>query len=127
MLEYLFQPIVLGPVTLRNRIVSSANYSAMAENGFFGDRITRYHSEKAKGGVALTITEELAVHPSTQYGLAANVRAFEIKPIPGCKIFTKAIQDQGAKTFGQLWHGGINVCRGTSNLTFLPKLPVSNI
>jgi len=99
----------------------------MAENGFFGDRITQYHSERAKGGTALTITEELAVHSSTQYGLARNVRAFEKESIPGFKIFTKAIHDQGAKTFGQLWHGGLNVGRDDSNLTLLPKLAVSSI
>jgi 2,4-dienoyl-CoA reductase-like NADH-dependent reductase (Old Yellow Enzyme family) len=105
----LLEPIQVGPVTLRNRIVSSANYSAMSENGFFGERVARYHAEKAKGGVALTITEELAVHPTTEFGLPRNVRAFDKKSIPGFQLFNQMVHNYGALTVGQLWHGGMTV------------------
>ncbi len=109
-MEKLFEPLQVGPGLLRNRFISSANYSAMSEEGgFFGERLARYHAEKARGGVALTITEELAVHPSTEFGLRMNVKAYDERSVPGFKLFTSMVHEHGAKTVGQLWHGGINV------------------
>ena len=89
------EPLKVGPAVLRNRIVSSANYSAMAENGFFGERVSLYHAEKAKGGVALTITEELSVHPSSDFGQMRNVRAYDEHAIPGFQMFSSMVHAQG--------------------------------
>jgi 2,4-dienoyl-CoA reductase-like NADH-dependent reductase (Old Yellow Enzyme family)/thioredoxin reductase len=126
--KMLFEPVEVGPVVLRNRVVSSANYSAMSENGFFGERIALYHAEKAKGGVALTITEELAVHPTTEFGLPRNVRAFDQNVIPGFKLFTGLVHRYGAQTVGQLWHGGIHVFnRDPSNMKIQPVWAVSPV
>ncbi len=124
--KILFDPIQVGPIELRNRVVSSANYSAMSESGFYGERVARYHAEKAKGGVALTITEELAVHPSTEFGLPKNVRAFDSRSIPGFKMFTGMVHEYGAATVGQLWHGGMHITnRDPSNVRIQPALAVS--
>ncbi|MDA4129543.1 MAG: FAD-dependent oxidoreductase, partial [Thaumarchaeota archaeon] len=108
-LNRLMEPVEVGPCTLRNRIVSSANYSAMAEDHFFGERISLYHTEKAKGGVALTITEELSVHPSSDFGQARNVKAYDERAVRGFKLFSSMVHAHGALTVGQLWHGGVNV------------------
>ena len=98
----------------------------MSENGFYGERVARYHAEKAKGGLALTITEELAVHPSTEFGLPRNVKAFDPNSIHGFKIFTDMVHMNGAATVGQLWHGGLHVLnRDPSNERIQPALAVS--
>lgn len=100
----------------------------MCENGQVVDRVIDYHSEKAKGGVGLTITEELAVHPSTGFGLLRNARAFDHKGIPAFERFATAIHSHGAATVGQLWHGGANVNnRDPSNLRIQESLSVSGI
>ena len=49
-LRALFSPIRVGGLTLKNRIYSSGHAEAMAENGRPGDRLTRYHAAKARGG-----------------------------------------------------------------------------
>jgi 2,4-dienoyl-CoA reductase-like NADH-dependent reductase (Old Yellow Enzyme family) len=45
----------LGPLTLRNRIVSTAHSPAFAENGMPGEQYQRYHEEKARGGLGMTM------------------------------------------------------------------------
>jgi len=105
----LLEPIQIGPFKLRNRVVSSATYSAMAENGLFTEQPIYYYTEKAKGGVALIITEELAVHPSTALGLYRNVKAYDSNAIKSFQALSDSIHRYGAYVIGQLWHGGIHV------------------
>ncbi len=123
----LFEPIDIGPVTMRNRIVSSASFSAMSDNGLFGERIALYHAEKAKAGVALTITEELAVHPSTEFGLSRNVRAFDRASIARFRRFTEIVHKYGAKTIGQLWHAGCHNLNRNQQLDIRIPLAVSPV
>ena len=51
----LFQPVQLGHLTLKNRIISTSHSPAYAENGMPGLRYQLYHEEKAKGGLSLTM------------------------------------------------------------------------
>src|SRR6266513_3599575 len=53
--EALLKPLALKHLTLRNRIMSTAHASGLAEDGMPAERYQRYHEEKAKGGLALTI------------------------------------------------------------------------
>lgn len=63
--RYLFEPIGVGSVTLKNRIVSTAHSTRFAEDGMVGDRLCAYHEAKARGGIGLIITEAQPVHPSS--------------------------------------------------------------
>jgi N-methyl-L-proline demethylase len=57
----LLQPFRLKHLVLRNRIMSTAHEPAYAEDGLPKDRYRLYHAEKAKGGIALTMTAGSAV------------------------------------------------------------------
>jgi 2,4-dienoyl-CoA reductase-like NADH-dependent reductase (Old Yellow Enzyme family) len=62
--RYLFTPIRVGGLTLRNRIFSTGHAEAMAEEGKPGPRLRAYHEGKARGGCALTIFGgSSSVHP----------------------------------------------------------------
>ena len=52
--RYLFTPLRVGGLTLKNRIFSTAHAEAMAADGKPGPRLRAYHEAKARGGVALT-------------------------------------------------------------------------
>ena len=52
----LLQPFTLKHLTLRNRVMSTAHEPAYSEDGMPKDRYQLYHVEKAKGGIALTMT-----------------------------------------------------------------------
>ncbi len=103
--HYLFEPIRVGSVTLKNRIVSTAHSTRFAEDGMVGDRFCDYHEARAKGGVGLIITEAQPVHPSSvpRMGMIHN---WNDRVIPGFKNLAKAVQKHGAKLFGQISHHG---------------------
>ncbi len=53
---YLFKPLTLNQLVLRNRIVSTAHAEVYAEpGGLPGERYLRYYEEKARGGVGLAV------------------------------------------------------------------------
>jgi 2,4-dienoyl-CoA reductase-like NADH-dependent reductase (Old Yellow Enzyme family) len=51
----LFQPLTIRGLTLKNRIMSSAHACGTDDGGLTGLRFQRYHEEKAKGGLGLTM------------------------------------------------------------------------
>ena len=51
----LFEPYTLRHLELRNRIISTPHGPAYAEQGMPGERYQRYHEEKARGGIAMTM------------------------------------------------------------------------
>ena len=57
----LLQPYRLKNLTLRNRIMVTSHEPAYPEDGLPKERYRAYHVERAKGGVALTMTAGSAV------------------------------------------------------------------
>lgn len=104
--QYLFTPLKIGEVTLRNRIFSPPHGTVFAEpNSLPNERLAYYHAERAKGGVGLIITEGTAVHP-TGKPFANTLEGFDEKCIPGFRLIASMVHDQGVKIFGQLYHRG---------------------
>ncbi|MGI9465204.1 MAG: hypothetical protein ACR2OM_14765, partial [Aestuariivirgaceae bacterium] len=52
----LLQPFQLKHLTLKNRLMSTSHEPNYAEDGMPTKRYRLYHAEKAKGGIALTMT-----------------------------------------------------------------------
>jgi 2,4-dienoyl-CoA reductase-like NADH-dependent reductase (Old Yellow Enzyme family) len=52
----LLQPYQLKHLTLKNRVMSTSHEPAYSEDGMPKERYRLYHAEKAKGGIALTMT-----------------------------------------------------------------------
>ena len=70
--DRLFEPLQIGPVELRNRVIFGAHFTMFTEPnpvwgepGFYGRRYGRYLAERARGGVAAVIAGETAVAPNT--------------------------------------------------------------
>ncbi len=57
----LLQPFRLKHLSLKNRIMTTAHEPAYPEDGMPRGRYIAYHAERAKGGVALTMTAGSAV------------------------------------------------------------------
>jgi 2,4-dienoyl-CoA reductase-like NADH-dependent reductase (Old Yellow Enzyme family) len=58
----LFQPLRVGPLELRNRVIFGAHFTMFTEPnpvwgepGFYGRRYGRYLADRARGGVAAVI------------------------------------------------------------------------
>lgn len=105
--KYLFTPIRIGNITLKNRIYSTGHVPGFAEGGYPTERYRLYHVEKAKGGVGLTIfggsTSVSDNSPATEWSLIAH-RDDSI--IPYYRELADAIHAHGAKIVTQLTHMG---------------------
>lgn len=51
----LLNPFTLKGLTLKNRVVSTPHAPAYADDGMPGERYQRYHEEKARGGIGMTM------------------------------------------------------------------------
>ena len=54
-LDPLLQPYQLKHLTLKNRLMTTAHEPNFGEDGLPKDRYRKYHVERAKGGLALTM------------------------------------------------------------------------
>ena len=53
MFSELFKPIVIGDITIRNRIVSTGHDTTIPTDGTVNEGLVAYHQARAKGGVGL--------------------------------------------------------------------------
>ena len=105
MLETLLSPLLVGPVRLRNRIVSTAHQTTLVHEHLPTDDFVAYHEARARGGVALIVLEATAVDPSgllTPHTLAG----YREESTAGFARVAAAVRPHGARLFVQLFHGG---------------------
>ncbi|MFB0560340.1 MAG: NADH:flavin oxidoreductase, partial [Candidatus Lokiarchaeia archaeon] len=105
----LFEPVNIGNMRLRNRLVMppmGTNFAA--EDGSVTQRAIDYYRERAHGGVGLVIVEGAYVHPLGK-GSSMQMSLTDDEKIPGLSKLAKAIQSEGAKAAVQLFHGGRQV------------------
>ncbi len=104
--QFLYTPIRLGPIQVRNRVAFSAHLTNFAEDNRPGDRLIAYYRERAKGGAGLIITEEQSVHPS-DYAYEKLIHAYDPAVIPSYRRLTSALKAEGAAVFCQINHNGL--------------------
>jgi mycofactocin system FadH/OYE family oxidoreductase 2 len=105
--RYLFTPLRVGGLTLRNRIYSSGHAEALAEDGKPGPRLRAYHEAKARGGCALTIIGgSTSVHPSSPASAWNMIANHDDAIIPAYRAVAEAVHRHGCLLFSQLTHLG---------------------
>ena len=102
----LLEPFQLKHLTLRNRVFSSAHEPAYSEDGMPKDRYRLYHVEKAKGGVALTMTAGSAVVSADSPPAFGNLLAYKDEIVPWIRRMTDDVHEHGAACMIQLSHLG---------------------
>ncbi|MCW2752597.1 MAG: NADH:flavin oxidoreductase/NADH oxidase [Marmoricola sp.] len=110
--DNVFSPAQLGPITVRNRVVKAATFEGRTPNGQVTDELIDYHLAPARGGVGLTTVAYLAVAPEGR--TEKDVIVVDDQSAAGLARLTDAIHETGAKIAGQLGHAG-PVANGRSN------------
>ncbi|SMY03798.1 2,4-dienoyl-CoA reductase [Brevibacterium aurantiacum] len=105
-LDPLLQPFTLGPVQLKNRIVSTAHEPAYTELGMPKDRYRLYHREKARGGVGLTMTAGSAIVSKDSPAAFGNVDLSTDEVIPWLAAIADDCHAEGTAVMIQLTHLG---------------------
>ena len=99
-------PGAIGPLRLKNRVVMApmgTNYGST--DGFATDRDKRYYAERARGGVALIVTEAMNISAGAR-NHNNSLCVFHDAFIPGLSALVGAIHDHGALAVAQLNHRG---------------------
>ena len=121
----LLQPYRLKHLTLRNRVMSTAHEPAYSENGMPKARYRLYHQEKARGGVALTMTAGSAVVSRDSPQAFGNLHAWDDAIVPWLAELTDACHEEGAVVMIQLTHLGRRT--GWNKGDWLPVLSASPV
>jgi 2,4-dienoyl-CoA reductase (NADPH2) len=101
----LAEPLDLGPLRLRNRVVFSAHLTNAAVDGLVTDQHIAYYAARAAGGAGLVITEEHSVDPDDQ-PYEKLIRGWDPAVVPGYRRLTDAVHAHGAPVLAQLNHNG---------------------
>ncbi|HEY8821468.1 MAG TPA: mycofactocin system FadH/OYE family oxidoreductase 2 [Dermatophilaceae bacterium] len=103
--RYLFSPLQIGPITVRNRVVFSAHLTNYAVDGLPSEQHAAYLAARAKGGAGLIITEEHSTHP-TDWPYEKLIHGFNSAVIPGYRRITDAVHAYDVPILAQLNHNG---------------------
>ena len=121
----LLQPYQLKHLTLKNRVMSTAHEPAYSEDGMPLERYRLYHREKAKGGMALTMTAGSAVVSADSPQAFGNLHAFKDEIVPHLKALADDVHEHGAAVMIQLTHLGRRT--GWNKADWLPVLSASPV
>jgi 2,4-dienoyl-CoA reductase (NADPH2) len=106
----LFEPLDLGHVTLKNRVLMGSMHTGLEEpSGIFGshqlDEMAEFYAERARGEVGLIVTGGIA--PNAQGRTAiGGAKMSEPKERDLHKLVTKAVHDEGGHIAMQILHTG---------------------
>lgn len=108
----LLSPLSVGPMEVRNRVVSTAHGSFLDfyRPGVPGDRYVGYQERRAQGGCGLIILQPVHVHPSSH---AAGHFTYDPDDLgPKFEAMAEALHRHGTRVLVQLIHFGAQFTSG---------------
>ena len=118
--EALFQPITIGSMTLKNRIMLPGMTTRLClDGGYVSDGMIAYYSRIARGGCGLIVVEATSVHAPTAPGNFLRICGDAY--IPGLRKLAEAVHQEGGKISIQLWQGGF--CATATDLSLPAIVP----
>jgi len=102
----LLEPLQIKKIRFKNRVMSTSHASTLDDGGIPKERYQRYHEEKAKGGLALTMFggSSNVAPDSPNIFRQLNVGVDEV--IPWLQQFSARIHQHGAALMCQITHLG---------------------
>ena len=101
---FLFSPIKVNQMELKNRIVMTAMHLHYDDdNGYVNDRLVHFYTRRAEGGVGLIIVGTCCIDKDTS---PSSMAIDEDRNIPGLKRLSDSIQSGGARAAAQIAHMG---------------------
>lgn len=103
-MEYLFSPIQVNQLELKNRIIMPAMHMNMTPEGLVTDQLVNFYAERARGGVALIMIGGCPIEPCA--GPFNMVSLKDDSTLEGLKRLTDAVHREGALIGAQMYHAG---------------------
>ncbi|HHZ08977.1 MAG TPA: NADH:flavin oxidoreductase [Rhizobiales bacterium] len=121
----LLQPYQLKHLTLKNRVMSTSHEPAYSEDGMPKERYRLYHAEKAKGGMAMTMTAGSALVSRDSPAAFGNLLAWRDEIVGWLRELADACHEHDCKVMIQLTHLGRRT--GWNKADWLPVLAPSPV
>jgi 2,4-dienoyl-CoA reductase-like NADH-dependent reductase (Old Yellow Enzyme family) len=101
----LLSGIEVGPLRLRNRVVSTSHQTSLVHDHLPTDELLAYHEARAEGGVGTIFLEATAVHVS---GLLTphTIGGFQPEIVAAYRRLGERLHPHDTKLMVQLFHGG---------------------
>ena len=99
-----FDPIQIGPLSLRNRFIKSGANENMSRDGRPTKAMVKHHTDLALGGVGLTTVAYMAV---AEIGRTLEDQIWLRREVlPDLKVLTDSVHAAGSAISAQITHGG---------------------
>ena len=121
----LLQPYQLKHLRLKNRIMSTSHEPAYSDDGMPKERYRLYHAEKAKGGMAMTMTAGSAIVSRDSPPAFGNLQAYRDEIVPWLRELTESCHEHDCKVMIQLTHLGRRT--GWNKADWLPVVAPSSV
>ncbi len=106
--DAMFQPIQIGNLTIRNRVVSTAHAEVHAtDGGMTTERYVKYYEEKAKGGCGLCICGGSSPVSIDSPSWWSSVNLATDRIIPHFQNLSEAVHKHGGKIMIQITTWGV--------------------
>lgn len=106
--QYLFTPLKVGSMTLKNRIIFGPHVTNHWPNYKADDDTAAYYEERAKGGVAMCIISSTSVDGDADYFHFSQGGLWSDDIIPGLANIAEKVHAHGAKLLIQMVHPGVH-------------------
>lgn len=117
----IFEPIKIGTLELKNRIMRSATWDSTADiNGAVTVQSEAIYKKLGEGHIGLIVTGYAFVSQAGQAN-AGQYGIYSDEMIPGWKKIVKSVHDNGGKIAMQIVHSGIN----SGYLPSIGKIPLA--
>jgi 2,4-dienoyl-CoA reductase-like NADH-dependent reductase (Old Yellow Enzyme family) len=121
----LLQPLRIRHLTLRNRVMSTSHAAGLEEDGMPAERYQRYHEEKARGGIGLTMFGGSSNVAPDSPNVFRQLNVGDDRIVPYFRSFSDRVHAQGAALMCQITHLGR---RGDAQLDgWLPTIAPSRV
>lgn len=102
---------MLGPVTLRNRLLKAATFEGMSPRNMVSNSLIEFHRRMAAGGTAMTTVSYIAV---SRDGMGAPAEIYiHDAAADGLARIAEMVHGEGARISAQLGHAGaVGMVRG---------------
>lgn len=105
----LFQPLTIGGLSLKNRIVMPPMGTGLDDAGRMNDAAIAYYRRRAEGGTGTITVEALLVDPETR---GPEPKIYGAEFVPGLRQLVDEVHAAGAVVGAQLLHPGRQVLAG---------------
>ena len=105
-LDVLWQPLPLRGVTLPNRVMCSATTLQYGVDGLITDRHLAFYRERARGGVGLLFTEQLASTPLSDTAFPGSIHAYDERQVQRFEALAAELEPYPTAMFAQLVAAG---------------------